>query len=101
MTSLPAWLDRHTAAAPAALRARVREHALAMRSQEPLPTALALAGREALERVVAHPGDRSVALDLLAADALITLALLAQAREAPGALGAFAASVLRDVRPGS
>lgn len=104
MTALPDWLDRHTAAAPPALRARVRKHALAVRSAggtEPLPVALALAGREALERVVTHPGDRSVALDLLAADALITLALLAQAQEAPGELGAFAASVLQAGRPGS
>jgi hypothetical protein len=79
----------------------VREHALAVRTDESLPAALALAGREALERVVTHRGDRSVALDLLAADALITLALLAQAEEAPGELGAFAAAVLQAVRPGS
>jgi hypothetical protein len=101
VTALPDWLDRHTAAAPPALRAQVREHALAVRTDEALPAALALAGREALERVVTHPGDRSVALDLLAADALITLALLAQAQAAPGELAAFAASVLQAVRPGS
>jgi len=62
---------------------------------------LALAGGQALEQVVTHPGDRSVALDLLAADALITLALLAQAQEDPAELGAFAASILRAVRPGT
>jgi hypothetical protein len=45
--------------------------------------------------VVAHPGDRSVALDLLAADALITLALLAEAERAPQRLGDFAASLVR------
>lgn len=101
MTALPDWLDQHTTGAPPALRERVREHALAVRTDQPLPAALALAGREALERVVTHPGDRSVALDLLAADALITLALLAQAGEAPEGLGAFAASVLQAVRPGS
>jgi hypothetical protein len=104
VTAVPDWLDRHTAAAPPALRARVRQHALALlpaAGAVPLPAALALAGREALERVATHPGDRSVALDLLAADALITLALLAQAQEAPGELGAFAASVLQAVRPGA
>jgi len=101
VSTLPDWLDRHMASAPQALRARVREHALSVRTNESLPAALVLAGREALERVVTHPGDRSVALDLLAADALITLALLAQAEEAPGELGAFAASVLQAVRPGS
>ena len=101
MTALLDWLDRHTAAAPPALRTRVREHAVAVRTDAPLPAVLARAGREALERVVTHPGDRSVALDLLAADALVTLALLAQAREAPGELGAFADSILQAVRPGS
>jgi hypothetical protein len=49
--------------------------------------------------VLARAGDRSVALDLLAADALVTLALLAQAQQAPERLGAFAAAVLRDVTP--
>ena len=55
---------------------------------------LAEAGRAALEQVVNHPGDRSVALDLLAADALITLALLAQAQGAPERLGEFATAAL-------
>lgn len=58
-------------------------------------TALAAAGRRALEEVVAHPGDRSVALDLLAADALITLALLAEAQRRPERLGEFAAGLIR------
>jgi hypothetical protein len=78
----------------------VREHALAAPAA-PVPEALALAGRAALGGVVAHPGDRSVALDLLAADALITLALLAQAQRAPDQLGEFAASLLQAVRPGA
>jgi hypothetical protein len=49
--------------------------------------------------VLARAGDRSVALDLLAADALVTLALLAQAQTSPERLGDFAATVLRDVSP--
>ena len=61
------------------------------------PDALAASGRRALDRVLAHAGGRSVALDLLAADALVTLALLAQAQRAPERLGEFAAAVLRDV----
>jgi len=100
VTALADWLDRHTGAAPPALRARVYEQALAGPA-EPVPEALALAGRAALERVAAHAGDRSVALDLLAADALITLALLAQAQRAPAELGAFATSILQAVRPGT
>jgi len=39
-----------------------------------------------------------VALDLLAADALITLALLAQAQTGPAQLEEFAISVLRSWR---
>jgi hypothetical protein len=96
--TLDGWLDRHTGAAPPALRARVREYAAGM-PEGPVPATLAAAGRQALDRVLAHPGDRSVALDLLAADALITLALLAQAQQAPAGLGAFATTLLRVVRP--
>ncbi len=92
------WLDRHTSQAPAALRARVREYALAATGQSRAST-LATAGQSALDRVLSHPGDRSAALDLLAADALITLALQAQAQEAPGRLEEFAFSVLRTTRP--
>jgi hypothetical protein len=40
-----------------------------------------------------------VALDLLSADALVTLALLAQARRTPERLDAFAAALLRDGSP--
>lgn len=91
------WLDRHTSQAPTALRARVAQYAF--RGTAPsLPTTLAAAGHAALDRVLSHPGDRSVALDLLAADALITLALLAQAQTAPEQLEEFASSVLRAAR---
>ena len=101
MSELASWLARHTAGAPPALRARVREQALRLEPAADLPAAMALAGRETLERVAAHPGDRSVALDLLAADALITLALLAQAQRAPEELGSFAGSILQAVSPGT
>ena len=93
------WLDRHTSRAPVALRARVREHLGSCPDTGPAPGQLAAAGRHALERVLSHDGDRSVALDLLAADALVTLALLAQAQREPGALGEFAAAVLRAGAP--
>ena len=97
--SLAAWLDRHTAAAPPVLRGRVHEHARAFPSEGPTPVVLAGAAHRALDRVLSHPGDRSVALDLLAADALITLALLAQAQESPADLGRFAASLVQAARP--
>jgi hypothetical protein len=96
--TLEAWLGQRTANAPPALRARVWQHAGAT-AEGSLPVRLVAAGRAALDQVVAHAGDRSVALDLLAADALITLALLAQAEGAPEQLGAFAATLLQDDRP--
>jgi hypothetical protein len=91
------WVNRHTVAAPPALRARVSQY-LSTSAREPLPNQLAVAADSALARVLSHPGDRSVALDLLAADALITLALLAQAQTAPDQLEEFAISVLRSWR---
>jgi hypothetical protein len=92
------WLDRHTSQAPTVLRDRVREYRLAA-SGSTRASALAAAGQSALARVLSHPGDRSAALDLLAADALITLALQAQAEDAPERLEEFATSVLRTARP--
>jgi hypothetical protein len=75
----------------------VRRHVQAVGVSGSQADVLARAGRHALQHVVAHPeGDRSIALDLLAADALITLALLAQAQAAPGVLEEFASSLLRD-----
>jgi hypothetical protein len=87
------WLDRHTRLAPSVLRSRVLEYAAAAGGDD--PTSLAQAARRALDQVVTHPGDRTIALDLLAADALITLALLAEAQQRPERLGEFAAGLLR------
>ncbi len=92
------WLERETAGAPETLRRQVLSHA-GGESADPAPDALAGSGRRALGEVLARSGDRSVALDLLAADALVTLALLAQAQQSPERLGDFAAAVLRDVAP--
>jgi hypothetical protein len=93
------WLDQHTRQAPTALRARVYQYA-GEASGPTLPSTLASAAQTALERVLTQTGDRSTALDLLAADALITLALLAQAQAAPEYLEVFAISVLRSGDPG-
>ena len=87
------WLLQHTSKAPALLQARVQRYAAAATAPT-LADALSVAAEEALTRVLSHPGDRSIALDLLAADALITLALLAQAQTAPDRLEEFAISVL-------
>ena len=98
MSVLEEWLERHTSLGPSVLRSRVREFALSAAGGT-YAQALATAGQTALDRVLSHPGDRSAALDLLAADALITLALLAQAETAPDRLEEFATSVLQTARP--
>ena len=77
----------------------MRHHVEGAEPDSITPEALARSGRRALDRVLARAGDRSVALDLLAADALVTLALLAQAQSFPERLDDFAAAVLRDVSP--
>lgn len=86
MTHPASWFESRTADAPAPLRARMRELVAHDWSAE----GLAAAAERGLSGVVAHPGDRSVALDLLAADGLVTLALLHQAEHRPEALAAFA-----------
>jgi hypothetical protein len=89
-----AWLEAQLGAAPPALRDRAR--AYAGETSGPLPERLARAARQALAAVLARPGDRSVALDLLAADALVTLALKAQASRDPAGLARFAGALLDD-----
>lgn len=89
----PDWLLQHTRQSPTLLRARVHQYADAAAGPT-LAGALLVAAEAALSQVLSHPGDRSIALDLLAADALITLALLAQAQSAPEQLEEFAISVL-------
>ena len=88
---MTSWLASKTMKAPAALRERVAQLAGRHTSTDrPLADQLAAAAAEALEEVVAHPGDRSVALELLSTDALITLALLSRAEENPEGLAEFA-----------
>lgn len=91
------WVDQHTRQGPAALRVRVHQYFQESTSTT-LPERLAVAAQTALDQVLSHPGDRSAALDLLSADALITLALLAQAEQAPDQLDQFAGLVLRATR---
>ena len=74
---------------------------LAARTRELLPADLAISAATlaasaaaALSGAVAAGSDRKAALDLLAADALVTLALAAQVEADPARLAAFAASLL-------
>ena len=98
MSQLVGWVEQRSAVAPPALRARALEYV----RQNPAgsaPDALARAAGQALAEVEQHPGDRSAALDLLAADALITLSLLAQAEQEPAGLAQFASSLLDEALP--
>ncbi len=78
------------------MRDRVAHYWANRQGPESFPERLAAVARTALEEVLSRPGDRSVALDLLAADALVTLALKAQASLAPEGLDRFAAELLGD-----
>jgi len=107
LSTLASWLDERTGRAPAALAERARQYALhceaagpAASDASPTSTAntLADAAVAALGQVLSQAGDRSAALDLLVGDALITLALLAQAETAPASLGEFARTLLRPER---
>jgi hypothetical protein len=98
--SMADWLNTHTSQAPVALQTRVKQYALQATGGS-IPHVLAAAGQMALDQVLTHPGDRSAALDLLAADALITLALLAQAESSPHDLEEFATQLLQVARTNS
>lgn len=86
------WLAARRPVPPEALRAHLirRVHDL----DAPLPMHLATLGRELLLAVNASPErGRALALDLLAADALVTYAFEAQAETDPQALDALAQRV--------
>lgn len=95
MSGSRAWLQRHAAGAPAPLR----ERALAYLREDglPVPEELGAAGLRALGATLDLGPDRRAALDLLAADALVTLALLAKAESDPAGLGALARTLRCDV----
>ncbi len=73
-----AWLDRRESPPPPELRGRMAE-ALGAVQAETVPGALAEAALACLQATMARPEDRASALDLLAADALLTYALEAAA----------------------
>jgi hypothetical protein len=83
-----AWFQARTVGAPEVLRERAAAfHAVAPGAGA---TQLATAGAGALEAAIAAGTTRAAALDLLAADGLITLALLAEAERDPAGLEAAA-----------
>lgn len=92
MTDPDQWFTEHTGAVPAELVARARGY-FDQVTAEPLGTRLASAGERALASAIAAGGDRTAALDLLAADALVTLALLERAERDPDSLGSAAEAI--------
>lgn len=90
MTPADDWLDQRTAHAPAALRESVWRHLADAEPGDAVPDTLARAAEIALREVLGSRGAREVALDLLAADGLITLALLHQAEHDPAGLAVLA-----------
>ena len=91
-----AWFMTHTSGAPDALRAR-SERFFDATTSGPLIERLAGAGRAALAEAIRDGASRAAALDLLAADALITLALLCAAEGDPATFGVAAAGLRRQV----
>ena len=84
-----AWLDARESRPPPELRERMAT-ALAGAKSETLPGALAEAALACLQATVERPEERASALDLLAADALLTYALEAAAELGAETLGRIA-----------
>lgn len=94
MSDAPDWFAARTATAPTALRQRAAEFLAAAPADGDRAAHLAAAATLALERTLAQGDGRATALDLLTADGLLTLALLAQGEGAPGGLDSFAAGIV-------
>jgi len=90
------WLASSAPGAPAELVERASAWLASTDVSGSASEQLARAGRAALQAAIDSSAGRPAAADLLAADALITLALEARAVEDPASLGAFAAQVRRD-----
>lgn len=99
MSDGEAWLDARIAGAPAALAERARQF-IVEEGGGAMADRLAAAGQRALAAADARGADRAAALDLLAADALITLALLDVSERAPGQLAQEAARLRRQAAVG-
>ena len=89
------WLAASATGAPAELVARASAWLGRVTPTRSASEDLAEAGRKALDAAISSAVGRPAAADLLAADALVTLALEARAEEDPASLGEFAASVRR------
>lgn len=88
----PGWVAAQLEGGPRDLAARAREF-IAEAGGVIDPGTLAAAGRRALNAAVGSSPDRRAALDLLAADALVTLALAAAVETEPDGLAQFASAL--------
>ncbi len=95
MTALDEWLAARTEGAPEALCRRVQYYRKFAEGPDAVAT-LVGAARSALAAASGAEAGRSVAIDLLTADALITLALLRQSETEPVALAARARTIRLD-----
>jgi hypothetical protein len=85
------WLEAQLAGAPNELALRTRFFLRQSPSDD--PEGLAFAAEQALASAIATSPDRRAALDLLAADALVTLALAACVEVDPGRFEQFAIAI--------
>lgn len=88
MTEAQRWLSTRSEAAPADLRTRMLD-AVATQSGDSTADVLAAAALLCMQRALRNPAERFSALELLAADALLTHACEAAAEAGPAALAAF------------
>ncbi len=94
-----AWLDARPEPAPPELRQRMAE-ALAGVTAGTVPGALAEGALSCLQATMAAPQERATALDLLAADALLTYALEAAAEIGAAAIKEMTATYGPDALAG-
>ncbi len=92
------WLASRTVGAPAVLRQRV-ELFLESANGDTVADQLAAGAIAALQVAAEGAASRPAALDLLAADAIITLALLERALYSPGTLALDARKLRRMAAP--
>lgn len=91
MTASDAWLTRREAGLPASLAKCMRGY-FDRHVSDALPERLAHAGLDALRSALQRPDERASAIDLLAADALLTAAFEAAAEEGAAVVDRLAAA---------
>lgn len=91
MTTPDTWLARRQTGVPTSLAERMRLY-FDRSASDALPDRLAHAGLDALVVALQRPDERASAIDLLAADALLTAAFEAAAEEGVAAVDRLAAA---------